>query len=226
MCVALLLCFLRSDPLDALRPPSLAGLEGLQFPTNNHLPPLNMGDIPPMSSSISPAAEFYNYGVPSPMTPMTPQMSPLISPNPEVSGYNHGFYSASDFANALALSHYFPQELRVRASYQKFVGKERRKRATGKTSYDKQGKKVITAATCVACFKSKKKCLYQMGASKCTLCSKRNQECVQRIDRRCQKIWNETGRTMTLRPGQSKKTQMTLQRAFMQKRMNNDGGKN
>lgn len=72
----------------------------------------------------------------------------------------------------------------------------RTKRKKGKVVIDKEtGRKLITAITCVACFKAKKKCIYANGSSKrCNYCANRRIECVKRLDRRCQKIWHESGR--------------------------------
>lgn len=146
-------------------------------PTTNTLPFMEL------SPSISPSAEmiypYQNFTLPTevspyPLTPTTPTFQNLHSP---MLPYQ---YFGLDFGNLNSM-----------------VGKKKHKRATGKVSYDKDsGKKVITAATCVACFRSKKKCIYRVGSDSCTLCAKRNQPCIKRIDRRCQKIWTETGRTM------------------------------
>jgi len=80
----------------------------------------------------------------------------------------------------------------------KFAGKRwgRAKRAKGKVDIDKKtGRKLITAITCVACFKAKKKCMYaDQNARSCNYCLNRGINCVKRIDRRCQKIWHESGR--------------------------------
>jgi len=147
-------------------------MELLQMtPTTNELPPfMNISPGPEMMAAYS----YQNF-------PLTPELaySMSTSPSPTMS---YPFFGI-DF-NTL----------------EQVVGKasnRNRKRATGKVSYDKNsGKKVITAATCVACFRSKKKCIYTVGSDSCTLCTKRGQTCVKRIDRRCQKIWTETGRTM------------------------------
>lgn len=80
----------------------------------------------------------------------------------------------------------------------KHIGKKwgRTKRKKGKVVIDKDtGRKLITAITCVACFKAKKKCVYANGSSKrCNYCSNRRIDCIKRLDRRCQKIWHESGR--------------------------------
>lgn len=117
---------------------------------------------------------------------------------------------ANGFRGSYPFPSYFPPDYRMLT---KAVGKTKSRRATGKTSYDPSGKKVITAATCVACFKSKKRCIYRLGADRCVLCDKRNQECVKRVDRRCQKVWNETGRTMIPQNGgKGKKAQVAAEK--------------
>jgi len=84
----------------------------------------------------------------------------------------------------------------------KKIGKRwgRSKRAKGKVDIDKStGRKLITAITCVACFKAKKKCIYaDQNAKRCNYCLNRGINCVKRIDRRCQKIWHESGRRARL----------------------------
>jgi len=84
----------------------------------------------------------------------------------------------------------------------KKIGKRwgRSKRAKGKVDIDKTtGRKLITAITCVACFKAKKKCIYaDQNAKRCNYCLNRGINCVKRIDRRCQKIWHESGRRARL----------------------------
>jgi len=149
-------------------------MELLQItPTTNELPPF---------LNISPGPEMMPYPSPYGYPPMTPQMAYQLSTTPSSASMPYPFF-AMDFTGLESV-----------------VGKvsnRHRKRATGKVSYDKNsGKKVITAATCVACFRSKKKCIYTVGSDSCTLCTKRGQTCIKRIDRRCQKIWTETGRTM------------------------------
>jgi hypothetical protein len=76
----------------------------------------------------------------------------------------------------------------------------RSKRAKGKVDIDKAtGRKLITAITCVACFKAKKKCIYaDQNAKRCNYCLNRGINCVKRIDRRCQKVWHESGRRARL----------------------------
>merc|ERR1719480_467635 len=84
----------------------------------------------------------------------------------------------------------------------KKIGKRwgRSKRAKGKVDIDKTtGRKLITAITCVACFKAKKKCIYaDQNAKRCNYCLNRGINCVKRIDRRCQKVWHESGRRARL----------------------------
>jgi len=84
----------------------------------------------------------------------------------------------------------------------KKIGKRwgRSKRAKGKVDIDKAtGRKLITAITCVACFKAKKKCIYaDQNAKRCNYCLNRGINCVKRIDRRCQKVWHESGRRARL----------------------------
>lgn len=77
----------------------------------------------------------------------------------------------------------------------------RAKRKKGKVIIDKEtGRKLITAITCVACFKAKKKCVYATAeAKKCNYCINRDICCVKRLDRRCQKIWHESGRQARLK---------------------------
>lgn len=72
----------------------------------------------------------------------------------------------------------------------------RTKRAKGKVDIDKStGRKLITAITCMSCFRAKKKCVYaDANASSCNYCLNRGNECIKRLDRRCQKIWHESGR--------------------------------
>jgi len=158
-------------------------------PTTNELPPF---------CSISPGPEMMAYPSPYSNYPIHPELAYQLAHTPSPTmGYNPFF--GMDFTGLESM-----------------VGKtssRNRKRATGKVHYDKSsGKRVITAATCVACFRSKKKCIYTVGSDSCTLCSKRNQPCVKRIDRRCQKIWTETGRTMGMynKPKQHKAEQEQL----------------
>lgn len=84
----------------------------------------------------------------------------------------------------------------------KKIGKRwgRSKRAKGKVNIDKaSGRKLITAITCVDCFKAKKKCIYaDQNAKRCNYCLNRDISCVKRIDRRCQKVWHESGRRARL----------------------------
>jgi len=72
----------------------------------------------------------------------------------------------------------------------------RAKRAKGKVRIDPAtGRKLITAITCIQCFNAKKKCIYaDASAAQCNYCVNRNTECIKRLDRRCQKIWHESGR--------------------------------
>lgn len=144
------------------------------------------------------------------MTPTTNELPPFmnISPGPEIMAAYPSPYSSYPIPPELAYQMstspsptmpypFFGMDFTGLESVVGKASNRNRKRATGKVSYDKNsGKKVITAATCVACFRSKKKCIYTVGSDSCTLCSKRGQACIKRIDRRCQKIWTETGRTM------------------------------
>jgi len=141
-------------------------------PTTNELPPF---------LNISPGPEMMAYPSPYSHYPLTPELAYQFSATPSPS---------------MAFNPFFGMDFTLESVVGKSSARNR-KRATGKVSYDKNsGKRVITAATCVACFRSKKKCIYTVGSDSCTLCSKRGQPCVKRIDRRCQKIWTETGRTM------------------------------
>lgn len=167
------------------------------------------------------------------MTPTTNELPPFmnISPGPEMMAYSPAAYHnypqhlippelAYQFSSTPSPTMSYPFFGMDFTGLESVVGKvsnRNRKRATGKVSYDKNsGKKVITAATCVACFRSKKKCIYTVGSDSCTLCSKRGQTCIKRIDRRCQKIWTETGRTMGTysKPKQQKQEQFVKLRGI------------
>jgi len=66
------------------------------------------------------------------------------------------------------------------------------------------------------CYKAKKKCLYTLGYDSCTRCQKRGQPCVKRVDRRCQKVWSESGRVMP---------PLSVKRRFNQSKKNNTNNK-
>merc|ERR1712150_28894 len=150
-------------------------------------PPLPMM-APPSSAGSSPSKNlplFCPLLPPGPFPP--PPGMPLLNPNFPLPPpfFNHQLFPFPPFGRDM-----------------KKIGKRwgRSKRAKGKVDIDKStGRKLITAITCVACFKAKKKCIYaDQNAKRCNYCLNRGINCVKRIDRRCQKIWHESGRRARL----------------------------
>merc|ERR1719273_1158355 len=150
-------------------------------------PPLPMM-APPSSAGSSPSKNlplFCPLLPPGPFPP--PPGMPLLNPNFPLPPpfFNHQLFPFPPFGRDM-----------------KKIGKRwgRSKRAKGKVDIDKStGRKLITAITCVACFKAKKKCIYaDQNAKRCNYCLNRGIDCVKRIDRRCQKVWHESGRRARL----------------------------
>lgn len=125
----------------------------------------------------------------------TPTPSLSVSPSTEM--INQILASNESFPAQYFANHYYPAHFFGHERIGSIGKKGKRRRATGRATIDPaSGKKLITAATCVECYKAKKKCIYSLGSEVCFRCAKKGGKCVKRVDRRCQKIWTETGRKM------------------------------
>lgn len=146
--------------------------------------------------AVNPYTYMYNSQSISPENEMIKQYmfnSQQISPDSEMI---NSMFSGSNLSDPnTMLPYYLSMDFYQRNNK---VGKRKsRRRATGIATIDPgTGKKVITAATCQDCYKAKKKCIYTLGYDACNRCAKRGVECVKRVDRRCQKVWCESGRTV------------------------------
>lgn len=171
-------------PMISSIPPNQLGLASTQLPGP---PPAPGTDIkPPIPPPFLPLPMMPPGPFPPTGLPLPPGMPPNFSNLPMPPAFfNPQLFPFPAFGRDL-----------------KKIGKRwgRSKRAKGKVDIDKAtGRKLITAITCVACFKAKKKCIYaDQNAKRCNYCLNRGINCVKRIDRRCQKIWHESGRRARL----------------------------
>lgn len=161
-------------------------------PTTNELPDFTTlsNTAQDLQNNYMQSAYFYQQPPHTYLSPDAEMANSLLSTTP--ASYNDAAMAQYYAAN---FSYLFPMDIYDRNN--KVGKKTNRRRATGIATIDpKTGKKIITAATCMDCYKAKKKCLYTLGFDSCTRCQKRGQTCVKRVDRRCQKVWSESGRIM------------------------------
>jgi len=116
---------------------------------------------------------------------------PSIHPSQVTSAQHINFINSLSHAERKIFQQYSTTFIKGHESrLSRLIGKKVkiRRKASGKRFRDPQsGLNIIRAATCVACYKQKKKCV-RFGSENCVRCIKRNVACVPRLDKRCQKI--------------------------------------